>query len=138
MTSTTASDQTADQAVAQAQLQYVIATIAAIGVLLAIGASWGWGLRHGLGVLVGAALATLNMWSLKRIGAGFFSGEGRRRRVWGLLGAMKFLALAAIVVALVALKLVHPLALLVGYGSMPVGITLGTFLGPRAAGESVH
>jgi hypothetical protein len=51
---------------------------------------------------------------------------------------LKFLVLAAIVVGLFALHLVQPLAFVIGYGALPVGITIGTFLGPRMAEESVH
>jgi hypothetical protein len=138
MTTTTLSEQAADRAVARAQVQFVIATVAVVGVLLSIGATAGWGLRVGVGVLAGAALATANMWSLKRIGAGFLAGDGRGRRVWGFVGAVKFLVLAGVLVALVALHLVHPLSLLVGYGALPVGITVGSLLGPRAPEGSVH
>ncbi|MBI5538083.1 MAG: hypothetical protein HY898_35505 [Deltaproteobacteria bacterium] len=127
-----------DQAVASAQVHFVIASIAVVGLLLALGATVGFGLRSGLGVLVGATLATLNMWSLKRIGAGFFSEAGSRRRLWGVAGALKFVVLAGVVVALLALHLVQPIAFVIGYGALPIGITLGSLLGPRAAEESVH
>jgi hypothetical protein len=128
----------ADQAVAQAQVRYVMGCVAAVGVVGALGATMGWGWRAGVGVLVGSLLAVANLWSLKRIGAGFFSEHARQRRVWGLLGGLKFLVLAAIVVGLLALHLVQPLAFVIGYGALPVGITIGTFLGPRMTEESVH
>jgi hypothetical protein len=130
--------QRTDQAVASAQVQFVIASIMVVGSLLALGATIGWGLRSGVGVLAGALLATANMWSLKRIGAGFFSESGSRRRLWGVAGALKFVVLAGVVVALLALHLVQPIAFVVGYGALPVGITLGSLLGPRVAEESVH
>lgn len=127
-----------DQTVANAQVQFVIASIAVVGLLLAVGASVGWGFHTGLGVVAGATLATLNMWAFKRIGTGLFGAQGTRRRLWGVLGAVKFVVLAAVVVALVALHLVQPIALVIGYGAMPIGITIGSLLGPRVAEESVH
>jgi hypothetical protein len=136
-TATTEARAHADQAMASAQVQFVIASIAVVGLVLAVGATIGWGMKVGVGVLIGATLATLNLWSLKRIGAGFFSGSGRRRRLWGVAGASKFILLAALIGVLIALHLVHPIALLIGYGSLPIGITIGTFLGPRVAEESV-
>jgi hypothetical protein len=128
----------ADQSVARAQMRFVMGTIAVIGLLVAAGATAGWGWRAGFGVAVGTSLAVANVWSLKRIGAGFFSESARQRRIWGLLGGVKFLVLAAIVVGLLALHLVQPLAFIIGYGALPVGITIGTFLGPRMTEESVH
>ena len=130
--------ESADQAVANSQVQYVIASIAVVGLLLAIGACVGWGLRTGTGVLAGAALATLNMWSFKRIGGGLFSAQGTRRRLWGVLGALKFVVLVGVVVALLALHLVQPIVFVIGYGAMPLGITIGSLLGPRVAEESDH
>jgi hypothetical protein len=140
MAMTTASETAprTDEAVANAQIHFVIASIAVVGLLLTLGATFGFGLRHGLGVLVGASLATLNLWSLKRIGAGIFSEAGRKRRLWGVAGALKFMALAGLMVALLALHVVQPIAFVIGYGALPIGITLGSLLGPRVAEESVH
>jgi hypothetical protein len=114
-----------------AQLQVALTSVGLVGVLFAIGALVGWGYGSAAGVALGAALAVANLWVLGKIGAAFLSDASKRRAIWGLAGVVKFAVLAVILFLLIKHQVVHPLALIVGYGALPVGITFAGLAGSR-------
>jgi hypothetical protein len=113
------------------QLQVALTSVGLVGVLLALSGWVGWGYSNGASVAVGAALAIANLWALGKIGAAFLSQGSKRRAVWGLAGVVKFALLAVILFLLIKHRVVHPLALIVGYGSLPAGITFAVLAGSR-------
>lgn len=113
------------------QIAMTLVYVGACGLLLAIGASIGWGWRMGLGVALGSAVAASNLWALNRIGGAFLSGNSRG--LWALAGAAKFLLLAGLFALVIKYRLVSPIAFVVGYGSLPVGITFGSLFATRGS-----
>jgi hypothetical protein len=112
-----------------------IVGVAAMGAVLAIGAGAGWGLRIGASVAVGAGVAVLNLYVLARIvGAlvGARAAEDGRSGLWGLFAVLKVFALFGGVWALFASHAVNPIALIVGWGALPAGITFGTLFSDKS------
>jgi hypothetical protein len=99
----------------------VVAAIMAILAGIASGASMA------LGIAVGGLVATLNLWMFAYVGRGVLAG-GSRGKLWALVGAVKFLALFGGVWLLLKAELTSPLTLAIGYGALPLGITVAAFL----------
>ena len=78
---------------------------------------------------MGSALSVANLWALGKIGVAFLSDSGQHRALWGLAGIVKFALLAVILFLLVKHNVVPPLALIVGYASLPAGITFAVLFG---------
>ncbi len=92
------------------------------------------GTRAGLGVAYGAALAVGNFWVFARVIAAFLDKRGRTVP-WIIVSLVKVLALFAAAYELMKHDLASPLALAIGYGSLPVGIVVAELFGrttPRA------
>jgi hypothetical protein len=98
--------------------------------LLAVSASllatWVWGPRVGLGVLVGAVVAAANFAALARglsqVATAF---AGRRPRIrWILALSTRYLVSFAVLAAPVALGWAHPAALGVGLTALPLALVL--------------
>jgi len=87
--------------------------------------------RAAVGVAAGAAIAAANLWVFKKLGQAFLTNSGSTRALWGVIAAMKFVVLLVGVGLLLRYRVVDALALIVGYGALPVGITLSTFLVSR-------
>jgi len=113
------------------QIAMTLVYVGACGLLLAIGASIGWGWRMGLGAALGSAIGASNLWALHRIGGAFLTGKSRG--LWALAGAAKFLVLAGLFAVVIKYRLVSPIAFVVGYGALPIGITFGSLLGTRGS-----
>lgn len=100
-------------------------TVAAAGILLALGGLIFFGLRPGLSVLTGAAIASVNLFVLARTVQKMVQGAGAS---WAGIALIKFLVLMAVTYGLIESGLVEPLGLAVGFGALPLGILLaGTF-----------
>jgi hypothetical protein len=105
--------------------------VVAIGILLALGAWLINGRQTGIGVGVGALIASLNLWAFTRIGTAMVSGQ-RRRSGWGLLAMLKLLVLFGAVFGILKRDLADPVTFLIGYLALPIGIVASQFLGLRA------
>ena len=114
----------------EATFVWVLATAAVVGVLLSVGTLVAYGARFALGVAIGAAIAVANLAVLGYVGRAILRG-GRQRRIGSLVGVAKLLALFGGVWLLWSRALVSPLALVVGYAALPIGITVGGMLAPR-------
>lgn len=99
------------------------------GVLTA-GAVAAFDLRTALGVGVGGAFSLANLWAFARIGEAFLSRRGAAAP-WTAFAVLKMAGLFGGVWLILRSGLASPLALAVGYGSLPIGITLGTLFGPK-------
>lgn len=100
------------------------------GGVLAAGALVTFGASTAGGVGVGAAFALANLWAFARIGEAFLSRRGAGGP-WTLFALLKLAGLFGGVWIILRSGLASPLALLVGYGALPIGITLGTLFGPK-------
>jgi hypothetical protein len=127
-----------------ARLRSAIVAVVLCGAALTLGARIWVGSRAALSVAVGAALAALNLWALARIVSALLpEGESAARTngasapdaapagQWALLAMLKMLALFAVVWLLMRYEIVSPLAMLVGFGALPVGIAIGSLVSDR-------
>jgi hypothetical protein len=109
--------------------------VATIGIVAAAAALAVFGRNRGLGVAIGAALATANLWAFARIGAAVLRRPGAGVP-WALLAPIKLGLLFAAVVAVLKADLAGPIDFLVGYLALPVGIVLAQLLGGRSEFEN--
>ena len=106
--------------------------VAGCGVVLAVSASLWLGWRAGVSASIGAALAVANLYVLGRVVGSLLEG-GARRGAWGVVGILKLGLLFGGLWALFRSEQVAVLPLLVGYGALPLGITLTPLFGNGAA-----
>jgi hypothetical protein len=127
---------------ADPRMQAAIAAVVAFGLLFSAGAALLWGARTALSVGAGALLAASNLWVLTRIvsnvlgNAAETSDEppgGGGGSVWGVLAVVKMLVLFGGVWILMTKGVVDPIPLVVGYGSMPIGIAIGSLVSDKTA-----
>ena len=111
-------------------MRAALGSVIGAAVLLAVAAGVWQGFRAGLGVACGGLLATANLWIFAYIGHGVLSG-GRRKRIWGLIAAVKVMALLVVVWLLIRSELVSGFALAMGYVALPIGAVVGTVVSPR-------
>jgi hypothetical protein len=104
--------------------------VAAIGVALSLGGLLIGGSRIALNTGIGAALATVNLWLFTRIGTGFFARRGIRAP-FALLAPIKLIALFASVAMVLRADFANPIAFLVGYLALPIGIVVSQLVGLR-------
>lgn len=96
------------------------------------------GLWTGLSVGAGAALASVNLWALSRIVVALLpdhraGADAQSRAGWSIVAALKLGALLTATWLLLRDGLVSPLSLLVGFGSLPIGIAIGALVSDRSA-----
>ena len=103
------------------------AVAAAGGVLTLIAGLWlGW--RAGLSAAIGAGIAVANLYVLGRVVASLLSG-GAQRGAWGVVGLLKLGVLFGGLWAMFRSGQVAVLPLLMGYGALPLGISLTPLFG---------
>jgi hypothetical protein len=113
-----------------APMKAAILAVAITGAVLALGALAGYGARAAIGVAVGGVLATLNLLVFARIGQAFVSQRGNSAP-WALIAVVKLIALLGGVWLILKSGYVSGLALTIGYGALPIGITMGSLFGPK-------
>jgi hypothetical protein len=113
-----------------APMKAAIWTVAGTAVVLSAAAAIGFGARHALGVAIGGALATLNLLVFARIGQAFLSRKGNTAP-WAIIAVIKLVALLGGVWLIIKSGYISGLTLTIGYGSLPIGITLGSLFGPK-------
>jgi hypothetical protein len=87
----------------------------------------------GAGVLIGGAIATLNLLVFARVGQAFLSRQGTVP--WALVAVLKLVALFGGVMLILKSGRVSGVSLVAGYAAMPFGITLASLFGPRPGGD---
>jgi hypothetical protein len=105
-------------------------SVTASACVLAAGAFVAFDLRTAGGVGVGGAFALTNLWAFARIGEAFLSRRGAAAP-WTAFAMLKLAGLFGGVWFILSSGIASPLSLLVGYGALPIGITLGTLFGPK-------
>ena len=94
------------------------------------------GVRAGVSVALGGALAGGNLWLLARIVTELLptdraGAEAQSRGGWALLAVLKILGLLALAWLLMRHGIVSPLPMLVGFGALPIGIAIGSLVSDR-------
>jgi hypothetical protein len=133
-----------------AQLRASLAAVALSGAALTVAAVPFFGLSTALSVAVGAGLATANLWALARIVAALLPDESRGSSdepgggttggpgavTWAFLGLLKMFALFGAVWLLMRHGVVSVVAMLVGFGALPIGIAIGSLVSHRGSPQS--
>jgi hypothetical protein len=89
-------------------------------------------------VAIGGLIAALNLWALARIIAaplpkGRAAARAQSRAGWTLVAVLKVLGLVGVVWLLMRHGLADPIPLVVGFGSLPIGIVIGSLVSDRGA-----
>lgn len=87
-----------------------------------IGAAVLFGARAAASVAVGVVLAVSNLWVLERLVRVYLSSE---RGKWAVVALVKAAVLFGTVAMLVKTGTVEVLPLVVGFGALPLGVTIG-------------
>lgn len=82
------------------------------------------------GVAVGGGFALANLWAFARIGEAFLSRRGAAAP-WTVFAMLKMAGLFGGVWLILRSGVASPMSLAVGYGALPIGITIGTLFGPK-------
>jgi hypothetical protein len=114
----------------EGSLGAAIVAVAVTGLLLTAVTAVFWGTRMAVSVATGAAIASSNLYVVSKI-VGRVMSSGAGAGAWSLIAVMKIVVLVAGVGLLLTRGLVDPIALLVGYGSLPIGIALSPLLGEK-------
>jgi len=112
------------------------ALIGVIGsaVVLVVGAYAVMGQQVAQGVAIGGGLAAINLWVFAVIGEAVVTQRGRTSP-WAAVGMLKLVALLGVVWLILRSGVASGLSLAVGYGALPIGITLGSLFGPKPPEE---
>lgn len=121
-----------------ARMRVALGAVAITGGVFTLAAAVVAGLSTAVSVAVGAAVATANLWALARILAALIprTDAGARtqsRAGWGILAILKVLGLVGAVWLLMRHGIVSPIPMLVGFGSLPIGIAIGSLVSDRSA-----
>jgi hypothetical protein len=114
----------------------LVATIVAVGAcgsVLTVAALAFFSLHAAISAAAGALLAVGNLWVLALIVSALLPADDataktQSRKGWGLLAAVKMLALLALTWLLMRHGLVSPMPMLVGFLSLPSGIAIGSLV----------
>jgi hypothetical protein len=115
--------------VGDAPMRAAIVSVFGCGMCFVVVATAVYGFRAGLGVLLGAVLATLNLWIFARVAQAFVSRAGNTAP-WAVIAVMKLLLLFGGVWFVLKTEVVSGLALAAGYGALPFGVTFASLFGP--------
>jgi hypothetical protein len=94
---------------------------------LSIGALALAGPETGLGVAFGGSLATANLYVFARLGQAFLGQRGKTG-AWAAIAVVKLVFLFGVIWIVLKSGWVSGIALAIGYGALPLGITLGGLL----------
>jgi hypothetical protein len=119
-------------------MRTALTTVAATAGVEALCAAAFVDLAAAFSVALGGALAVLNLWALARIIVALLPDDGgaaeaQSRAGWALLAAVKMVGLLAVSWLLMRHGVVSPLAMLVGFMALPIGIAIGSLVSDRSA-----
>jgi hypothetical protein len=122
------------------RMRRTLGAVAVAGGVLTLGALAFFGASTAFSVAMGAVIAVGNLWILARVIGALLPGEdeaegeataSQSRSGWSLVAILKLFGLVAVVWLLMRHGVVSPLPMLVGFGSLPIGIALGTLVSDR-------
>ncbi len=108
-------------------MRAAVMSVAVTALVLAALAGFAFGTRAAVGVVAGGALATANLAFFARLVAAFLSQKGNSAP-WAVLGVLKLLGLFAVAWVVLKTGAFPAIWFAVGYGSLPIGITVSTLL----------
>lgn len=111
-------------------MRAAIRGVALTGLALTLGALLFFDARTAGGVGTGAVIATLNLMVFARIGEALILGRGATAP-WAAIAMIKLAGLLGLVWMILRAGWFPPISIAVGFGSLPLGITLGTLFGPK-------
>jgi|HubBroStandDraft_2_1064218.scaffolds.fasta_scaffold448891_2 hypothetical protein len=120
-----------------ARLVAALVAVALSAALMGATAFFVWGARFAVSVEVGGAVAASNLYVLSRIVHGMTDtgrndgNAGASGAAWGLIFLGKMLVLFGGIWWVMARGLANPLGLVVGYGSLPIGIAIGSIVSDK-------
>jgi hypothetical protein len=112
-----------------------LASVAVCGAMLTLGALVVRAPGAARSVAIGACIAFGNLWALARIVAAMLPSAPRASGSvsWASLALLKMLCLFASVWFLLRFEIVSPMAMLVGFAALPMGIAIGALVGDITA-----
>jgi hypothetical protein len=118
---------------ASARLRATMIAIAVAACAFSAVAAYAFSWRTALSVAIGGGIALANLWVLTRIVSSLMPAENEAPRsdaksAWGIMAALKLVFLFGGIWLLMTKHLVDPMALLVGFGALPIGIAIGTIV----------
>jgi hypothetical protein len=118
-------------------MRTTIASVAAVGMAFSLMALVIFGATTAFSVAVGSVIATANLWALARIIRALMPDDAKIARsqnkaAWGIVAIVKMLGLVAGVWLLMRHGIVSPLAAMVGFGALPIGIAIGSLVSDRS------
>lgn len=123
-----------------ARLVSALVAVALTGVVMAVTALFVWGSRLAVSVEAGGVIAASNLYVLSRIVHGMTSlgwgGDGGGGGAWGVIAMAKMVVLFGGIWWAMSRGLVDPLGLVVGYGSLPIGIAIGAIVSDKTGAGS--
>jgi hypothetical protein len=123
-----------DETGLDAPMRAAISSVGIVGCALAAGGLFISGPRVALGVAIGAAIATANLWVFAKLGKAFLDPKATKGP-WLAVAFLKLVILFGGVWWILKTGTVNGLPVAVGYGALPLGITIGTILGPKPPEE---
>jgi hypothetical protein len=144
MTMTTPSDPREDDRpeptdsgdVGDAGMRAAIVSVLGCGLCFAVAGAAFFGVRAGFGVLVGALLATGNLYVFARVGEAFVSRKGNTAP-WALVALLKLVVLFGGVWLILKSGVVSGLSLAAGYAALPFGVTIASLFGPKPSEDDL-
>jgi hypothetical protein len=123
------------------RLVTAMVAVALCGGLMSVTAALEWGPRMAVSVGAGASIAASNLYVLSRIVHAMVGdardGGSSNAGAWGVITLGKMVFLFGGIWWVMTRSLVDPIGLVVGYGSLPIGIAIGSLVsdktGERAA-----
>lgn len=111
-------------------LRAAVRTVAVTGLVASLAAMGFAGLRFGIGVLAGGAIAVANLLVLARVVQAFLGKKGNTAP-WAIIAVLKLVLLLGGVYMILKSEVVSGVALVIGYMSLPVGAVLASLFGPK-------
>ncbi|WP_437732901.1 ATP synthase subunit I [Sorangium sp. So ce1335] len=121
--------------VGDATMRAVLRWVAGTAAVLSVAGLLAYGVRAALGVAIGGAIATANLYVFARIVDAFISRRGHTVS-WTVIAMVKLGALMGGVWLILKSEAVSGVAMMVGYASLVVGISLGTLFGPKPPADA--
>jgi len=120
--------------------QRVVASLVAVvasAVALGLGSLAVLGSKMAMSVALGGLIAAVNLWALARIVVRLLPEPSEAPTPasslpWSLAAAAKVAALLALLFFLMNCSFVAPMALVAGFGALPIGIAVGSFVRDRS------
>ncbi len=115
------------------RLRMSLYAVLATGTLFALVGGTKFGLHVGMSVAIGAGAAALNLWALAKIIRALMTpGAAKSVAGWSIAFMLKLLFLIGGLWLLLAWGVVSTLPLAVGYGTLPIGIAIGSLVSDKA------